>query len=333
MSQYMNDLVLNFPNQLQEAIEIGEKFSVKAPQKTIQNVVISGLGGSGIGGTIVSQLLANDLNVPVTVVKTYNLPAFVNENTLFIASSYSGNTEETLATFAEAESKGAQIACVTSGGTVLQKAQENNYPHIIIPGGLPPRAAFGYSVAQLFFVLKAFGLTSAQPAEQLKAVPNFLDEHGSSIVKYAHELTAFLFGKLPVLYTSTWFEGVAIRFRQQINENSKMLCWHHVFPEMNHNELVGWRKQEDELAVVLFKTDFDHIRTAKRMEISEEVFHTYTKNIATVQAKGANMIEQAFYLIHLGDWISVLLADKKGIDSVEVDVITRLKNELASFKS
>lgn len=329
----MNDLVLNFPNQLQEAIEIGQNFKVNTPAKPIHNVVISGLGGSGIGGTIVSQLLANDLTVPVTVVKTYNLPAFVNENTLFIASSYSGNTEETLATFEEAEAKGAQIACVTSGGIVLEKAEKNNYPHIVIPGGLPPRAAFGYSITQLFYVLKGFDLVAGNPVEQLSAVPNFLDEHGSSIVKYAHELTAFLFEKLPVLYTSTWFEGVAIRFRQQINENAKMLCWHHVFPEMNHNELVGWRKQEDDLAIVLFKTDFDHVRTAKRMEISEEVFHTYTRNIATVQAKGGNMIEQAFYLIHLGDWISVLLADKKGIDSVEVDVITRLKNELAAFKS
>ena len=138
-------------------------------------------------------------------------------------------------------------------------------------------------------------------------------------------------GKLPVLYALGSSEGVIVRFRQQINENSKMLCWHHTFPEMNHNELVGWTEKNENLAVVTFHTSFDHSRTVKRYEICKPLFERYAGVVIDIHAKGQRKLEQFLYLIHLGDWISCYLADLKGVDPVEVNVITNLKNALSKF--
>ena len=137
--------------------------------------------------------------------------------------------------------------------------------------------------------------------------------------------------KIPVIYADANYEGIAVRFRQQINENSKMLCWHHVIPEMNHNELVGWTTKNDDLAVVIFRNDDDYFRTQKRMEVNKTVFEKYTSTIIEIYSKGNSQLEKAMYLLHLGDWVSYLIAEKKGIDVVEVDVITHLKNELAKI--
>ena len=135
--------------------------------------------------------------------------------------------------------------------------------------------------------------------------------------------------KIPVIYTTTYKEGIAIRFRQQINENSKMLCWHHVFPEMNHNELVGWTEKNENLAIVIFRDKEDYSRNQTRIEISKKIIAKYTPNSIEIYAKGKSETEKAIYLIHLGDWVSFFLAELKGVDSVEVSVINHLKAQLA----
>src|SRR5690606_24788271 len=196
-----------------------------------------GLGGSGIGGTVASQIVANDANIPIIVNKDYKIPAFVNENTLVICSSYSGNTEETLEMLALAEAKGAEIACVTSGGKLEEIAKGKGYNLITIPSGHPPRAAFGFSLPPLFKLLHHYHVINNSFAEDFsKSIVN-IDNNETFIKDEAKVLTEKLFGKIPVIYSDASFEGVSVRFRQQINENSKMLCWHHVIPEMNHNEL------------------------------------------------------------------------------------------------
>ncbi len=145
------------------------------------------------------------------------------------------------------------------------------------------------------------------------------------------KVAEILHDKFPIIYAESSFEGVCIRFRQQINENSKKLCWHHVIPEMNHNELVGWTTKNDDLAVVLFRNDNDYFRTQKRMEVNKTVFEKFTSTIIEIHSKGNSQLEKAMYLLHLGDWVSYLLAEKKGIDVTEVDVITYLKDELAKI--
>ncbi|PJB14071.1 MAG: bifunctional phosphoglucose/phosphomannose isomerase [Flavobacteriales bacterium CG_4_9_14_3_um_filter_32_8] len=327
----MKELIANFTQHITEAINISKSSALTPFKGKIENVLICGLGGSGIGGTIISQVVADKANCPIVINKDYKIPAFVNQNTLVIACSYSGNTEESIEMLAQAESKNAVIACITSGGKLLEIAQKNKYNSIVIPGGYPPRAAFGLAFPPLFFLLSHYHIIAFDYVTQLNNVVKLIGAEEGNMVAEAKTVTEKLFNKIPVIYADSWFEGVAVRFRQQINENAKMLCWHHVIPEMNHNELVGWTTKNEKLAVVLFRNKDDYFRTQKRMEINKTVFSKYTSTIIEIFSKGNTRLEQALYLIHLGDWISYLLAEKKGIDVTEVDVITNLKNELSKI--
>lgn len=325
----MKELVADFSKQLKKAIEIGKAAQLHKSNKPIHNIVIAGLGGSGIGGNIAGEIVALDATVSITVCKGYFIPAFVNENTLFIASSYSGNTEETLQALEQAITKNAKIVCVTSGGKVLEIAQKNKFDHIVIPGGNPPRSCLGYSLTQLFFILKFFGIINFDFESQLNAAAALIDNEEKSILELADKIATQLQGKIPIIYATTFNEGIAIRFRQQLNENSKILCWHQVIPEMNHNELVGWREKNNNLAVVLFRDADEYDRNNTRIEINKDVIKNYAPGIIEIYSKGKSKIEKAIYLIHLGDWISCLLADKRGYDANEINVINNLKSALA----
>ena len=212
---------------------------------------------------------------------------------------------------------------------MLEIAAAKGYDHIRIPGGLPPRACLGYSLPQLFFVLHHFGLIGAHYLEQFKAAAVQLDAEEADIVKRAGDATKLLFNKIPVIYSVAGYEGVAVRFRQQINENSKELCWHHVVPEMNHNELVGWKGERDNLAVVILRNEDDYERSQTRIGINKEIMAKCNPTILELHSKGNTRLERSLYTIHLTDWISVLLAELKNIDPVEVKVIDYLKGELS----
>ena len=261
--------------------------------------------------------------------KDYSIPAFVSENTLVIASSYSGNTEETLSALAEADEKTNNIVCICSGGTIKDRSDEKGYGCIVIPGGMPPRAAFGYSFPQIFAILNAYDLISWNIRSEFESAIQLLEKESSEIKNEASKAAEILSNKLPIIYSESGFEGVCIRFRQQINENSKKLCWHHVIPEMNHNELVGWASGNDKLAVVILRTEDDHPQTQKRMELCKGIFAKYTKNVNEVYAKGDDQLMRNYYLIHFVDYVSSHLADMYGVDPVEVNVIDYLKGELA----
>jgi len=325
----MKTLISNFSKQLREAINIGKNAQLSAADNTISNVLISGMGGSGIGGAIAYDTVGSQSKVPIQINKDYFIPNHVNENTLVIVSSFSGNTEETLNTLDQAIEKKAKIACITSGGKVLEIAKEHNLDHILIPGGMPPRAALAYSLTQQYYILSHFGIIGNDFEADLGSSIDLIDKEEESILETAKSIAGQLLNKIPIIYSSASCESIGVRFRQQLNENGKTLCWHHVLPEMNHNELVGWTKKSDELAVVILRNDNDYNRTQTRMDISKEIFSKYTSTIIEIFSKGETVIEKAIYLIHLGDWISYFLAEKKEIDPVEVDVITYLKTELS----
>jgi glucose/mannose-6-phosphate isomerase len=223
----------------------------------------------------------------------------------------------------------AKIVCVTSGGKIAEMAKQNNCDVIFIPGGSPPRAALAYSLTQLFFILKKFQLVRTDFEKQLRNAADMLDAEEKKIQNEASMVADFLHTTIPVIYAVDGFNGVATRFRQQLNENSKMLAWHHVLPEMNHNELVGWAGGRNDLAVVILRNKTDYQRTQMRIEFSKKVFAKHTPNIKEIWSKGNSMLEQSLYLIHLTDWVSLFLAGKKGIDPVEVKIIDALKGELA----
>lgn len=327
----MKNLVQQFPVQLKEAIAIGEAAKITPSVTPIHNVVVTGLGGSGIGGTILAEVVAGQCPVPIVVNKDYFLPSFVNENTLVIVSSYSGNTEETIEAMEAALKKKAKIVCVTSGGKIAEMATAHKLDIIIIPGGMPPRSCLGYSLTQLFYVLLGLKLIDDSFKPQLRASLNRMENEAAAIQSEAMQLTEFLYTKLPVIYAADGYNGVATRFRQQINENSKMLCMHHILPEMNHNELVGWAEQHPECAVVFLRNQTDYFRTQARIDISKEIISQRTPHIQEVWSKGDSQLERSLYLIHLTDWTSCFLADKKSIDAVEVNVINHLKGSLAKL--
>lgn len=326
----MKKLIENFPNQLREALDIANSAKL-SPKQNIQNIVITGLGGSGIGGTIISELVSDSCHIPVTTNNNYFLPQFVNQNTLVIISSYSGNTEETLEAMQQALSKKAQLICVTSGGKVEELAKQNNLDIIKIPGGNPPRSCIGYSLIQLIKIFTHYNFAPASLLEDVKNSIMLLEKENDNIIAEAKKVAGLLVNKIPVIYSLGTCEGVSVRFRQQINENSKMLCWHHVFPEMNHNELVGWTTRNENIAVITFRTSYDYKRIQKRYDICKSVFEKYSASITEITAKGNSKTEQFIYLINIGDWISVEIAELRGIDPVEVNIIDHLKKELSKF--
>jgi glucose/mannose-6-phosphate isomerase len=324
----MEKLVINFPNQLQEAFDIADNARVTAPTAPIHHILLAGLGGSGIGGNMVAELIREECKVPFLITKGYEMPAFVGKNTLVILSSYSGNTEETLSIFEQAFAAGAKIIAITSGGKLAALAQQHNLDMITVPGGMPPRSCLGYSLVQQVAALTMYGFVSDRVMTDLKAAHRLLVAEQAEIRTKASRIAQFLHHKLAVIYTTDRMESVAVRFRQQINENSKVLCWHHVIPEMNHNELVGWRTKDDNLAVVLFRNEDDNDRNQQRIELNKEVFNEYTNTIIEIWSKGATLAERALYFVHLGDFISTDLAALRGVDAVEVKVIDHLKNSL-----
>ena len=327
----MKELIKDFTNQIAHAIVIGNAYEPSEWNANISNVLISGLGGSGIGGTIAAEVVASEAHIPIVTNNGYFIPNFVSINTLFLACSYSGNTEETISAAKLAHEEGAKIVVISSGGKLKELADELGWDFIGIPGGQPPRASFGLSFPEVLYVLHAHDIISKKFEKELEAAIKLLDDNEAAIQEEAKQVTEKLFGKIPVIYAADGFGGVATRFRQQVNENSKMLCWHHVIPEMNHNELVGWRDKNEDLAVIIFRNETDFKNIQARMEINKGTFAEYTNTTIEVWSKGTSDLQRALYLIHLGDWVSFFLGEKKGVDITEVKVIDHLKGELAKL--
>ena len=327
MIDYIND----FTAHLRDAIKIAENTKLKSNTKEITNVMICGVGGSGIGGSIIKDILSPKARVPIMTNKDYSVPNFVTKSTLVIANSYSGNTEETLCAINSCRKKGAEIAVITSGGRLKTLAEEHKYNAIIIPSGEPPRAMFGYAFTELFYMLNHYGIINSSFKSDIeKAIP-LLDSEKHNIQKKAKDLAKKISGKTPIIYVANGLEGVAIRFRQQINENSKMLCWHHVLPEMNHNELVGWRTNVANLAVIYLRNNSDYQKNQIRININQRIISKYTNNISEIWSKGGSSIENTLYHINLGDWVSWYLSEINGVDAIEIDVINFLKKELSKI--
>ena len=327
----MNDYINDFTNHLSDALTIGDSAVLKKTNNSFSNILICGLGGSGIGGTIVKDLISKDISIPIETSKGYDIPGFVNEKTLVVACSYSGNTEETLSALNKCLEKNAEVAIVCSGGKLKNLALEKNLNHIIIPGGHPPRAMFGYGFTQLFFVLNNYGIINDSFKADFEKSILLINTEQENIKKTAQDISKKLFNTTPIIYVADGFEGVAVRFRQQINENSKMLCWHHVVPEMNHNELLGWRTNVENTSVIYLRNESDYYRNKTRIDINKSVIEKYTSNISEIWSLGNSSIERSLYLINIGDWISWYLSELNNVDAIEIDVINYLKEKLSDL--
>ena len=323
----MRDLVVRFPQQLKKAVEISESAKLTS-RSGIKNVLITGLGGSGIGATIVTDWTRDCAKLPISVNKGYFLPNFVKKNSLVICSSYSGNTEETYNVLEQAHKSGAKIVCISSGGKMVEFCKKNKIDYIQIPDGMPPRSCVGYSMVQVLKILTFFKIVPNKVFKQLNGGIKLLEKEQKNIDQYTKQISELIYNKMPILYSEDKFEGVTIRYRQQINENAKMLTWHHVIPEMNHNEMVGWVEENNNLVVLFINNALDFSRNIQRRKLNETTIAQYTKNIINIHSKGKNIVEQSLYHIHLADLLSVHLADRRGVDSVDIEVINKLKSAL-----
>jgi glucose/mannose-6-phosphate isomerase len=326
----MEELIVRFTTQMRESLDIANQYQFVSDKNTkFSNVILTGLGGSGIAGSIVQNYVFDKIKVPFIVNKDYFLPSFVNKDSLVIVSSYSGNTEETVAALQTAIKAKATIVCVTSGGKVAEIAAKKKIDCILVPGGMPPRSCIGYSMLQVIRIFEHFSLIKNVLAKDIPASISLLDSDEKDIRKKAKAIANKLNGKLPIIYSAADYEGMAIRFRQQLNENSKVLCWHHAIPEMNHNELVGWRDKDSNKVVVILRNENDYERVQMRMEINKKIFKQFTNNIIEIYSKGNTYWERIFYFIHLTDYISTELAKLRQLDATEVKVIDFLKGSLA----
>lgn len=328
----MKKLISNFTKQLSHSLEISNNSWLTPTNRKIKSVVITGMGGSGIGGDIVSEAIASEIKIPIIINKDYSIPNFVDKNTLVIVSSYSGNTEETVHAMKQAILKGAQIVCITSGGQVEEIATKKDFDIILIPKGMPPRSAIAYSLVQLLYTLNFYSIISSNYKINILQAIKSIDTEEQNIITEAKEAANFLFNKLPIIYCVANIKSVATRLCQQLNENSKTLCWYNVFPELNHNELQGWDQKNDAFALIILRNETDYPRTAKRIDISTEIIDDLDASIKEVYSKGNSPLERMLYLIHWGDWVSYYLAELKEVDSMDIRVISYLKWELSKVK-
>lgn len=333
--------IREFFHQVEEAVAIGNSAKVKIPRKGIRSIVLTGLGGSAIGGDVLRSYLGDDLQVPIIVNRFYTLPAYVNSSTLVIVSSYSGNTEETISAYKDAIRKKAAILCITTGGVVGSMAGKYGHPRIAIPPGLQPRAALGYSFFPLLMTLIRNGYVknkAKEIKETISLLKDLADKYSSSdaTTNPALALAQQVHGKLPIIYSSTErFDTVNVRWRGQICENAKQLAYGNMFPELNHNELVGWRVLKElmkQFELIVLRDHEDHKRVAARMDITQQLLREYAANVTEIHSQGKSLLARMFSLIHFGDWVSYWLAILNHEDPAPVKAIDYLKSRLAELK-
>lgn len=321
-----------FTRQLGDALKIGQSLDLMRPGSDIRNVVIAGMGGSGISADLVGSLTWGRIPIPITVCKSYTIPQFVSPHTLFIASSYSGNTEETIAALNKALLKRAECIVISSGGKILEIAREYNLFYIQLPvGWSSPRSMLGYNMISLLALLYHTNLIGAAFIKETENAMEYLDRSEKAIQTEAEIISKKLKGKLPVIYCDSRLQAMATRFQQQLNENSKQFAHVNVFPEMNHNELTGWNFPENllpMLQVIYLYSDHDHERVEKRMDICRDIFEKKSNSIIDIVGEGASLLEQYYYLIHLTDWISFYLAKENGVEADPIETVDYLKAEL-----
>ena len=327
----MDKLIESFPTQIIESLNIARQVHLNTPKNKFSQIVICGMGGSGIGGKIASQWIVDEINIPVILHADYDIPQFVSEHSLVICSSYSGNTEETTSAASAAHKKGAHIIGICSGGKLKTFCEENGFDCIIVPGGKPPRAALAYSLIQLINIFSKFELIDKSRLIEIENASSFILNEQANIKKEGKEIASLLHGKVGVVYAGPFYEGIAVRARQQFNENSKTLVLSHAIPEMNHNEILGWEGGDNRFATLfLNSSDLDE-RNAARFAFTKKFISSKTPFVMEVHAKGANRIERSLYLIHMVDWASYYLAELKNIDAVDITVIEALKKELSKI--
>lgn len=337
----MRKLLLNFPQQCQRAYDLAEKFTLPETLRLAKSIVITGMGGSAIGGDLLRSLFGGLCSIPIVVNRNYSIPGFVNEDALLIAVSYSGNTEETLTAFRAAGKKKAKMVSISSGGQLEDLSRQMSVPHFSIPEkGIQPRCAFGYLFVPMMVFLSKLGFIPDQASEMKDTVDLLsktvleLSPGVTTETNQAKQIAQAVYHKLPVIYASqNYFDIVAMRWKGQFNENSKMMAFYNVIPEMNHNEIVGWGIPKDitqRCVVVFIHDDADSQKIKKRIDITRDLIAEAGAQVITVQSRGASPLARSLYAVCLGDFASYYLAVLNGVDPTPIERINLFKSMLGA---
>jgi glucose/mannose-6-phosphate isomerase len=338
-SMNMAGAIFALPEQCEEAKRIAEAADIPSGFGPFASVIILGLGGSAIGGDLVRARYEDVLPIPVSVNRDYTLPAYAGKDTLVVASSYSGNTEETLSAYNEAIARGCATVAITTGGKLLELAEKNGTPAIKIPGGLQPRAAIGVSFVPLLILFNRLGLVDVRDTDfeemvdVLRTMRDEMKPERDSKENFAKQLSRRVYGKIPVVYGSQGWKGVvAYRWKCQFNENSKNICYSNVFPELNHNEIVGTEAPQDllsETEVIILREQDEMKQIDRRLAVTSEIMKRCGIGVTEVCARGESSLAQLFSLIYVGDYVTFYLAILNRIDPSPVEAIAYLKRQLA----
>jgi len=327
-----------FPEQCQKAWEKVQKFELPHLHTRISNVVILGMGGSAIGGDFVRRLALSESKVPVRVHRDYSLPAFVDDNTLVIASSYSGNTEETLSVFTKSLGTAAKKLAITSGGKLKELAEKEGIPVFIIDYKAPPRAAFPHSFVPLVGIFQKLGLLSDKSVDLQEAM-DVLNKLSGDLVETkplasnpAKQLASKLQGRVAVIYGGEILSEVARRWKGEFNENSKAWAFFESFPELNHNAVVGYEfpdQAKDRIIVFMLRSSSLHSRILLRYDVTAKLLAKAGIAYEFVEARGKSALAQMLSLVLLGDYASFYLSMLNEVDPTSTNAIDFVKQSLA----
>jgi len=306
--------------------------------RSITNVVVAGMGGSALAPLLVKAWLKAELTVPFEIIRSYDLPAYVGHNTLVIASSYSGNTEETLSCLDQAESKGAQMAIIASGGKLLDRAKANQISYAVLPAGLQPRMAVIDDLCALVTMLANFSIVPISKLDELTNKSDWLKQESAKWARgaltgdnLAKQLALQAVGKTAVFYGGALTSPIAYKWKISWNENAKNVAFWNELPEFNHNEFVGWTSHPVEKPFAIFDlvSSFEHPQILKRFKVSDRLLSGKRPKSTVINLVGDSVIEQLLWGSVLADFVSIYVAILNGVNPMPVQLIEKLKQELA----
>lgn len=304
--------------------------------KQIANVVLAGMGGSALAALLASQTY--NMSRPFAVVRDYDVPAYVDDSTLFIASSYSGNTEETLSALDQAVARGAQVAVIAAGGKLASLAKKEGYPLYKLPEGYQPRMAVFFNLAALTELLACNGVVVKEAVAELHEAAEWLSTKVSvwlpdvaTAQNEAKQIAQDCIGTSPVIYGGPLLAPVAYKWKINFNENAKNVAWTNQLPEFNHNEFMGWSSHpvDKPYRIIFLHSLFDNAQVAKRFEVSEKLLSGKWPHPLEVVSVGDTRLRQVLWTTLLGDFVSLYTAILNNVDPTPVDLIEKLKAELA----
>jgi len=320
--------VLALPDHLSDALWRVESARIE-PFDAPGGLVVCGMGGSAIGGDLAAVAFGSRLTRPLTTERGYELPFAMLPDRAVLCSSYSGDTEETIACYEAADALGARRIVATTGGQLAKGARADGVPVIGLPAGLQPRAAVGY----LFTVAaEVAALTGAAPGirTEIDSAGPHLQQASGVLAERAEELAEHVSGSIPVIYGADLTVPVALRWKTQINENAKLPAFTTALPEADHNEIEGWNGSEEagRMSAIFLEDRDQHPRVRQRFELTAKLIEPTARSVTRLETEGESRTGRMLWAVMLGDLLSLQLAAKRGVDPSSIDMLDRVKDEL-----